>query len=129
ARPAARDNQVLSDAQIRTVLAKAEEMDPDGDHFLLTLLLAATGARFSQVARIRVADVQVAHRRVLVPPSRKGKGREVKHIPVQVGDDVLAKLRRVTDGRSGSDVLLERWRYRQVSPTEWVRAERGPWTS
>jgi integrase len=90
---------VLDDNSIRTILAKAEELDEDGDHFLLTLLLAATGARFSQIARIRVEDVQPGFRRVLVPPSRKGKGKDAKYLPVQVGRDVLLALRRATDGR------------------------------
>lgn len=128
-RSVARDNQVLGDDQIRSILARGEAMDEDGDHFLLALLLAASGARFSQITRMRVDDVQYALRRVLVPPSRKGKGKEEKYLSVQVGDDVLAALRRATEGRMGSDVLLVRWRYRQVKPTEWVRVDRRAWTS
>lgn len=129
ARSAARDNQVLGDDRIRDILAKAETLDEDGDHFLLALLLAASGARFSQVARMHVEDVQPAFRRVLIPPSRKGKGKDQKYISVRVGDDILTALRRATEGRLGSDILLERWRYRQVKPTEWVRVERRAWTS
>lgn len=125
----ARDNQVLGDDLIRRILMKGEELDADGDHFLLALLLAATGARFSQVTRVRVDDVQPAFRRVMVPPSRKGRGKVGKPIPVQVGSDVLAALRRATEGRQGSDILLERWRYRQVKPTEWERIDRRAWTS
>ena len=76
----ARDNQVLSDDQIRRILAKGEELDEDGDHFLLTLLLASTGARFSQITRMRVGDVQPDFRRVMIPPSRKGRGKVGKTI-------------------------------------------------
>jgi len=125
----ARDNQVLGDDQVRRILAKGEALDEDGDHFLVALLLAATGARFSQVTRMRVGDVQPDFRRVMVPPSRKGRGKVSKLIPVQVGHDVLAALQRAIDGRLASDILLERWRYRQVRPTEWVRVDRRAWTS
>ena len=128
-RPAARSNQVLGDDQIRLIQVTGEAMDEDGDHFLLALLLAATGARFSQVTRMRVEDVQPTFRRVMVPPSRKGRGKDAKYIPVRIGDDVLAALARATEGRGGSDVLLERWRYRQVKPTEWERVDRRGWAS
>jgi integrase len=128
-RPAARDNQILTDEQIRKILATAEGMDEDGDHYLLSLLLAATGARFSQVIRMRVEDVQPELSRVLVPPSRKGKGKEAKFITVQVGSDVLRRLKKATKDREKSGILLERWRYRQIKPTEWERVGRGPWHS
>ncbi|MBU3078853.1 tyrosine-type recombinase/integrase [Sphingomonas quercus] len=126
----ARDNQVLADDQIRRILAKGKEMDEDGDHFLLTMLLAATGARFSQVTRMLVGDVQPEFKRVMVPPSRKGRGRKPgKPIPVRVGPDVLAVLEGTAEGRKASEPLLVRWRYRQISPTKWVRVDRRAWTS
>jgi len=56
--PLARENQVLSDDKIRRILSKAREMDEEGDHARLVILLAATGARFSQLARMRVCDIQ-----------------------------------------------------------------------
>lgn len=128
-RPVARDNQVLADSQVRKILVTAEAMDEDGDHFILALLLAATGARFSQVTRMLVEDVQPAFRRVMMPPSRKGRGKVSKHIPIRVGDDVILALQRVIEGRAGREILLERWRYRQIKPTEWTRNGRGPWHS
>lgn len=45
--PAARDNQILDDDQIRHILKTARERDIDGDHVLLAILLAATGALFA----------------------------------------------------------------------------------
>lgn len=56
----ARDNQILTDSQITCLLRAAREIDTeqrwDGDLFRLVLALAATGARFSQVMRMRVAE-------------------------------------------------------------------------
>lgn len=128
-RAVARDNQVLDDPVIRKILVTGEDMDPDGDHFTMSLLLAATGARFSQLARMIVADVQPSLRRVMVPPSRKGKGKATKPIAVQVGDDVMRALLPLVDGRDANEALLLRWRYRQIKPTVWERVDRRPWQS
>ncbi|WP_204336637.1 hypothetical protein, partial [Proteus mirabilis] len=57
----ARDNQILTDAQIGTLLRAAREVDTelefDGDLFRIIVVLAATGARYAQVRRMRVGDV------------------------------------------------------------------------
>lgn len=130
----ARDNQVLTDDQIRAVVAAALAIDDDFGR--LVMLLAATGARFAQLRRMVVADVQADQGRVMVPESFKGKKRACAHIRVQVGTDTLAVLRPAIEGRSGGAVLLERWRHAQVKAGErcdvtqtWERAERGPWTT
>ncbi|RJF86106.1 integrase [Sphingomonas cavernae] len=124
----ARDNQILSDNQIRDILEKAQELDEDSDYALLAILLAATGARFSQLARMFVRDVQPQSRRLLVPPSRKGRGKKVSaHIRVQVGADIIEALRPAIEDRPFDAPLLERWRYKQTSPTNWERVARQPW--
>lgn len=123
----ARENQILEDGQVRDIIRTAVEQDEDGDFALLVILLAATGARFSQLRRMRVADVQLEHSRVLVPTSFKGKGRSPALIKVCVGPDVAQVLRRAIVGRKKDEVLLQRWRYRQVSPTKWERVGRAPW--
>jgi integrase len=125
----ARENQILEDAQVRSILRLAEKHDEDGDFALLAILLAATGARFSQLARMTVADAQLDQSRLLVPTSFKGKGRSPGLIKVCIGPDVVQRLRSAVIGRNRSEPLLQRWRYRQVSPTKWVRYERGPWKS
>lgn len=77
--PVARDSQILADAEIARLLSAARTVDAEqgwgGDLFRLVVTLAATGARFSQVARLRVRDCQIRERRLMVPASRKGKGR------------------------------------------------------
>jgi len=128
----ARDNQVVSDDQIRRIVAAALALDEDFGR--LVLLLAATGARFAQLRRLTVGDVQAEQGRVMVPESFKGKRRATAYIRVQVGADTLSALAPAIEGRPLSAPLLERWRYVQVKTGErrnacqvWERDTRGPW--
>jgi integrase len=128
----ARENQILTDAQIRDVIGAARMVDDkqewDGDLYRMIILLAATGARFSQIARMRVADVQEDALRLMVPVSQKGTGERKGRVPVPVGPDVLNALKPILDQRPVSDVLLQRWRSKQVPGSiRWVRDQRGPW--
>src|SRR4029077_12553391 len=61
---------LLSDADVRKAVEAAYEVD--ADFGALVLVLAATGARFSQVARITVAGLQADAERLNVPASVKG---------------------------------------------------------
>ena len=124
----ARDNQILTDDQVRKLVAAAFVADDDLGR--MVALLAATGARFSQVIRLRVADVQPDRSRLMMPASRKGRGTgyEKPAIPVPVGSDIIEALRPVVEGRGPGESLLERWRHVQVGPAEWKRDRRGPWT-
>nr|WP_314467975.1 tyrosine-type recombinase/integrase [uncultured Novosphingobium sp.] len=130
----ARENHILTDAQVTSLISSArrvdEELGWEGDLFRLVVVLAATGLRMSQVIRMRVADVQFATARLMVPVSRKGRGSKNPSIPVMVGTDVLDTLRPVVEGRPFSAFLLERWRNKQVSgEIRWERDGRGPWSS
>ncbi len=134
ARAKARDNQILADDQIRRIIAAALALDQDFGR--LVVLLAATGARFAQVKRMSVADVQVAHGRVMVPESFKGSKQATAYIRVAVGADTLGVLAPVLEGRPLSAPLLERWRHVQVKTAErrsatqiWERDERGLWST
>lgn len=124
-----REPQILSDDQIRAIIAAAKEIDKDGDLWRLVLLLAATGARFSQLQRLTVADVQPDRLRVFVPRSRKGKGKVGGSYAVQVGTDVIDALEPEFAGKSPNDILLSRWRLVQVKAIEWIKDRRGPWLS
>jgi len=123
----ARDNQILTDDEVRRVVAAAIALDPDFGR--LVVVLAATGARFSQIARMQVGDVQAQQSRLLVPQSYKGRKRQLQYVRVQVGADTLAALAPVVDGRRASAPLLEHWRLKQTGPMTWIRVDRGPWTS
>lgn len=128
----ARENQVLPDIQVEAVVRAAHEVDAEGqwegDFFRLIMVLAATGARFCQAARMRVSDVQPSLGRLLVPVSRKGKGSKAPTIAVPVGKDVLDALLPVVVGRPNSAPLLERWRHKQEpGSNDWQREQRGAW--
>jgi integrase len=123
----ARDNQILTDDQVRRVVAAAIALDADFGR--LVVLLAATGARFSQIARMRVGDVQAEQSRLLVPQSYKGRKRQLQYVRVQIGADTLAALAPVVEGRPLSAPLLEHWRLQQTGPMTWIRVDRGAWAS
>ncbi len=128
----AREAQVLTDADVRRLIAAATDVDAEGgwegDLLRLVLVLAATGARFSQVIRMRVADVQPEQGRLMVPTSRKGRGVKLAtHTGVHIGEDVLAALAKAMAGRKGSDPLFLRPHWRQIGPAKWEKSERGPW--
>ncbi|MDH0125789.1 site-specific integrase [Brucella intermedia GD04153] len=136
---AARDGAALPDADVRRIIEAARAVDDqdnwNGDLFRLILVLAATGARFSQVRRLQVGDVQQEQSRLMVPTSRKGQGQKrATHTGVKVGIDVMEALRPAIAGRRPADPLLERWKHRQERPEEgakpvWVRAARNTWNS
>jgi integrase len=132
----AREHQILDDGEVRSLIQAARKVDEagewDGDLYRLVLVLAATGARFSQIAGMRVGDI---HRdrenaRLMVPSSHKGKGiKRATRYAVAIGDDVLSALAPAIPGRGKAEPLLERWRLRQTSVTEWVKDRRGAWQS
>lgn len=133
-RAQARENQILTDDQMRRVVAAALMLDDDFGR--MVVMLAATGARFAQLRRMRVADVQVEQRRVMVPESYKGRRDAASYVRVQVGTDTLAILAPAIEGRPATAPLLERWRHVQVKTAErrnvtqvWERSDRGPWTT
>ncbi len=135
ARPPQGAQAGLPDADVRALVAAAwavdEEAGWDGGLGRLILVLAATGARFSQVVRMRVADVQAAQGRLMIPTSRKGRGVKASaYTAVRVGPDVLAALAPATAGRFGHEPLLLRPSLRLAGQLAWERSEeRAPWRS
>jgi len=127
AEPVARENQILTDDQVRAIVSSATQLDNDGDFAQLVILLAATGARFSQVVRLHIRDIQPERLRIMMPTSRKGRNRIDSFTPIPVGFDVLEALAPAMNGRRADDRLLVRWRHAQISMTEWIRVDRGPW--
>ncbi len=122
--------QVLPDVAIRRLVDAAFEVDATGDFGRLILVMAATGARFSQIERLTVADVQAARGRIMVPPSRKGRAaKKPTPIAVPIGADVVDRLQPAMAHRSGDEPLLLHWISKQVGPVEWERVERRPWGS
>jgi integrase len=125
----ARDNQILDDDGVRRIISEAYRADSAGDLGRLVMLLASTGARFSQLQRMLVRDVQSEHSRLMVPSSRKGRGRKAGHCRVPVGADVIAALLPITINREPDAPLLERWHYTRSDGLNWTRDRRGPWSA
>lgn len=128
----ARDNQILTDEQVGAILQAAWEIDQeqgfDGDLYRIVVCLAATGARYAQIRRMRVGDVQVAERRLMMPGSYKGRGGNGGSVPVPVGDDVIEVLLPAIVGRPSDAPLFERWIHEQEPGSiAWKKSERGPW--
>jgi integrase len=116
----ARKPQILNDADVRRLIDAAWQVDKDqdwgGDLARLIAGLAATGARFSQLTRCRVADLDVGRQRLMVPTSRKGRGeKKTTHTPIPIGGDVVEALEPIARGRMGTDPLFVRPRWRRVS--------------
>src|SRR5439155_19605761 len=109
----ARDNQILTDEKVGGILQAAYEVDQeqgfDGDLYRIVVCLAATGARYAQVRRMRVGDVQVSARRFMVPGSYKGRGGNGGSDPVPVGDEVIEVVLPAIAGRPGEAALFDRW--------------------
>jgi integrase len=117
---------LLNDADMRSVVDACCRVDADLG--ALVTMLAATGARFSQLARVTVADLQIAAKRVMIPPSNKGKGEKARRqIAFPLGEDTIAKLAPLVAGRRGSEPLLERWGHKQIAATKWAKTDRRAW--
>jgi len=128
----ARDNQILTDRQVGTLLRAAREIDNEqgfeGDLYRIVVCLAATGARFAQVKRMRVGDAQRQEQRLMVPGSYKGRGGNGGSVPVPVGEDVIEVLLPGILHRSKEASLFERWRHEQEAGSiVWKKSKRGPW--
>lgn len=130
----ARDNQILTGAEVERLLRATQEVDReqgwDGDLFRLVLVLATTGSRFAQVSRLRVMDCLVRERTLVVPASYKGKAGAGDRAPqsIPVGSDVIEALIPAWRDREATAPLLERQRYAQApGSVEWVPDRRRPW--
>jgi integrase len=121
-----RPAQVLSQGEVNAIIDAARELDAElgwhGDLYRMVLVLAATGARFSQVKRLTVGDVD--GQRIHVPVSHKGSGRKARtHNIMHVHQDVIEALRPVLNGRASGDFLLERPTFDKAG----AEIGRGPW--
>ena len=109
-------NVILSDQVIREIIIAAFAIGPELG--LLVETAAVTGARVSQIANLRVADLQADRPdpRLMMPSSRKGRGqKKVTHVPVPIPISVAEKLERASKGKAIDAPLLtkpsdERWK-------------------
>jgi integrase len=102
-------NVVVDEDKLRAIMTAAYELI--GSEFgLLVEVAAVTGARISQIARLRVRDLQAdrGDPRLLMPSSRKGKRASLKieRRPVPIPLSLARRLQAVTVGRSNDAPLL-----------------------
>jgi integrase len=109
-------NVILSDNVIRNIITASFGIG--GEFGLLVEVAAVTGGRVSQIANLRVADLQADRPdpRLMMPSSRKGRGqKKITHVPVPIPRSVAEKLKRENDGKIADAPLLtkpsgERWK-------------------
>jgi integrase len=103
-------NVILADDQVRTLIAAAYAEDPALG--LLVEVGAVTGGRPSQLERLEVGDLQLDRAdgpRLLMPTSRKGRGRKrIGHYPIPIPMALAGKLRQAAGERVASAPLLLR---------------------
>lgn len=103
-------NVILSDDVVRSIVAAAYDVN---DSFgLLIETAAVTGARYSQLMRLRVSDLQGegSSVRLLMPSSRKGRGiKKVQRRPVPIPPSLANKLQRAAADRQGEQALLAKY--------------------
>jgi integrase len=105
----------LPEPAIRRLIEKAAGEGPEFG--LLVEVLAVTGGRYDQVARLEVKDLQDrgAQPRLMMPVSKKGRGlKKIKERPVPIPASLAAKLRAAVKGRPMTERLL-------------LRASGAPW--
>jgi integrase len=100
-------NVILLEESVRAIVAAAYDVSTELG--VLVEVLAVTGARPSQVARLEVADIQVLRPdpRLMLPCSRKGRSRKaVERRSVPVPPRLAARLAALGEGRPADAPLL-----------------------
>jgi integrase len=102
------NNIVLSDDEIRSLVVASYEVDEALG--LLVEVLAVTGARISQAARLLVGDVlSNSHDSLAMPSAKKGRGeKKISRVPVPIPVALAARLRTAAGGRGAGEALLLR---------------------
>lgn len=100
-----RNPQRLSDDKVHALIAAATAID--GSFGLFVEVAAVTGARISQIARLVVSDLQADNGapRLLMPTSRKGRGRKPGKRPVPITPELAGRLK---SNRAPEELLLLR---------------------
>src|SRR6266540_2097854 len=100
---------VLPDADVLRILKAAYEVEPAFG--LLVEVLAVTGARLSQAARLTCADLQADRPdpRLMMPSSFKGRGqKKITHRPVPITPALAAALKNAKGDRPADAPLLHK---------------------
>jgi integrase len=101
-------NVILNDDEVLQLIEAAYGRDAALGH--LIEVLAVSGTRIGQVARLKVDDLQVDYGRVMMPLSAKGKDRDKRHKQhrLPLPPELVDKLAVAAAGRSDTAPLLTR---------------------
>ncbi|KWV59810.1 hypothetical protein AS156_30255 [Bradyrhizobium macuxiense] len=102
-------NVILSDQTVAALVRGSYEAAHD--YGVLIDVLAETGARESQVLRLRVDDLQDRNPvapRLMMPSSRKGKSRKVEYRPLPISQRLAKRLRQLAKSKAPHDRLIDR---------------------
>ncbi|ARJ65145.1 hypothetical protein WV31_05460 [Magnetospirillum sp. ME-1] len=102
-------NVILSDAVVGKLVKAAYSQSLAFG--LLVEVLAVTGSRYSQVAALKVADLQngTADPRLMIPVSNKGKGQKAaRSTPVPIPAALAKRLKAAAEGIGPTGVLLQK---------------------
>jgi hypothetical protein len=110
----------LSDTEVQAVVVAAGEIDRCFG--IYCEVAAVTGARPSQIARLLSADLlpDPNSPRLMMPSSRKGRGRKVTRKPVAITASLAAKLASASAGRAPTEPLLVR-----ADGSAWQSTDKG----
>ena len=100
-------NTILPEPAVRAIVAAAYTVS--AEFGLLVEVAAVTGARVSQLARLEVRDLQAerADPRLMMPTSRKGRGRKkIDRRPVPIPAGLATQLAATAKGRPDEAALL-----------------------
>jgi integrase len=98
-----RNIERLDDDQVRAVIAASYDLDRNLGLFVE--VAAETGARPSQISRLVVSDLQNGGTpRLMMPASRKGRGRKAAKHPVPISSQLAMKLK--SDREPDSPLLV-----------------------
>jgi integrase len=97
-------DRVVSDDVVRQIMIEADRLDPAFGLFVA--VAAETGARPSQIARLKVSDLKAD--KLLMPSSKKGRKRAISRHPVPISHDLADRLKRASHQRASDSPLLVR---------------------
>jgi integrase len=102
-------SRVVSDAVVHAIVAEAYALDESFGSFIH--VAAETAARASQIAQLKVDDLQAESLTLSMPSSRKGSGkrrRAITYRPVPISADLASRLVRAAGDRAPEEPLLLR---------------------
>jgi integrase len=134
-----REIQVLSPEQMTTLMTTIKEVDRsegwEGHLYRLFTALAATGMRFSQLARMTGSDARIQQRGagsdcvLMVPASRKGRKKSatkpIKRIVAATDFEIIRPDKSI----AANEPLLTRLQNVEIAPLVWQSGARVAWRS